>query len=271
MTLLEPLRAFWSAWGALNPVCDPTPWGLVVADRRFPGVWESNHAAVFSHHRTITPDDIRSPLLPVLHRARALYEHVEFWDPPARCPALRAMKAEADHSGVDSVMVFEGDPARLPDSRGSVVRVRHLRRPGARFWHAYMSSRSEFGGSMDDATIRALVRRDREVLVPAGLQIFAGYVDGELAGFASWISLAAAGYVDNVVTLPRFRRRGVASATTGRAVRESLAKGDRLVHLLTAEGGGPVRLYEALGFRARGTVASVTRRLRPDGRPRSGR
>ena len=79
------------------------------------------------------------------------------------------------------------------------------------------------------------------------------------------------GYVDNVVTLPRFRRRGVASATTGRAVRESLAKGDRLVHLLTAEGGGPVRLYEALGFRARGTVASVTRRLRPDGRPRSGR
>jgi GNAT superfamily N-acetyltransferase len=271
MTLPEPLRSFWSAWGALNPVCDPTPWGLVVADPRFPAVWESNHAAVFSDHRTITPEEIRDSLLPVLHRARALYEHVEFWDPPLRCRALRAMRAEADHSGVDSVMVFEGDPAGLPDDREPGVRVRHLRRPGARFWQVYTTSRSEFGGSMDEATIRALVRRDREVLVPGGLQTFAGYVDGELAGFASLISLAGVGYVDNVVTLPRFRRRGVASATTGRAVRESLANGDGMVHLLTAEGGGPVRLYEGLGFRPRAAVASVTRRLRPDGRPRSGR
>ena len=271
MTPFEPLRAFWSAWGALNPICDPTPWGLVVGDPRFPAVWESNHAAVFSELRTITPDDIRRPLLPILRRAGALYEHVEFWDPPARCRALRAMKAEADHSGIDSVMVFEGDPSHLPESRRPAVRIRHLRHPGAGFWRVYTTSRSEFGGSMDDATIRALVRRDREVLVSAGLQIFAGYVDGELAGFASLISLAGVGYVDNVVTLPRFRLRGIASATIARAVRESLANGDGLVHLLTAEGGGPVRLYEGLGFRSRGTVASVTRRLPQDGRPSSGR
>src|SRR6266540_3230929 len=152
MTPFEPLRAFWSAWGALNPICDPTPWGLVVGDPRFPAVWESNHAAVFSELRTITPDDIRRPLLPILRRAGALYEHVEFWDPPARCRALRAMKAEADHSGIDSVMVFEGDPSHLPESRGPAVRVRHLRNPGAGFWRVYTTSRSEFGGSMDDAT-----------------------------------------------------------------------------------------------------------------------
>ena len=45
----------------------------MVADRRFPGVWESNHAAVFSHHRTITPDEVYAAVYgdEALARARA--------------------------------------------------------------------------------------------------------------------------------------------------------------------------------------------------------
>ncbi|TMA58737.1 MAG: GNAT family N-acetyltransferase, partial [Deltaproteobacteria bacterium] len=64
----------------------------------------------------------------------------------------------------------------------------------------------------------------------------------------------------NVVTMPAFRRRGVASATVMAAVRTALAEGNELVFLLAERGAPPARLYERLGF---GTWAQVETFHRP--------
>jgi ribosomal protein S18 acetylase RimI-like enzyme len=94
---------------------------------------------------------------------------------------------------------------------------------------------------------------------------FVGSVDGEPAGYASLISLGSTGYLDNVVTVPAFRRRGVARAAVTSAVTASLEGGDAHVFLLAENAGDPQRLYERLGFRVAAPIESFTRGLAPEG------
>jgi hypothetical protein len=263
MALPEPLKDFWSAWRGLTLTRRTTPWGEIVTDPRYPLVWESNHAAVLRDHAGVTLAEIRAELLPALSEAGAVYEHVEFWDPPASCPALDALRMVADHGGTDAVMVYEGERGGPPADGPAVKEVVE---PGEDFWEVYRSSRNEFGDTLAEEVVDQLVLRDRELLLPAGLRAFVARADGAVAGFATLISLAGVGYVDNVVTLLAHRLRGVGTATTAMAIRASLAAGDRMVHLLTDDGSDAQRIYERLGMRARAKVTSATRRL-PEGGP----
>lgn len=262
--LEPPLPEFWSAWRRLGGSVRPTAWGEVVTDARYPLVWESNHAAVLRNHVTLTAADIRAELLPALEVSRAAYEHVEFWDPEAWTPALEELRPGSEHDGVDAVMLYRGDPEgpALPDRPGP--EVTELTDPDETFWDVYRTSRGEFGGAFGDDIVDQLVLRDRQLLVPAGLRAFGVNIDGELAGFVTLISLAGVGYVDNVVTLPPYRLRGVASAGVAAAVWASMASGDAATHLLTEEGSGAQRLYKRLGFEQAARVSSVTQRLRQD-------
>ncbi len=123
-----------------------------------------------------------------------------------------------------------------------------------------------FGDVLAEDVVEQMDRREQEVLIPAGLRMFVALVEGRVAGFTNLLSLRAVGYLDTVVTLPQFRRRGVATAAVTHAVGESLAGGDRLVHLLADEGEPPQALYERLGFRVRARVRSVNRSLLPGDR-----
>jgi ribosomal protein S18 acetylase RimI-like enzyme len=107
------------------------------------------------------------------------------------------------------------------------------------------------------------VARDRDVSVPAGLRIFAGTIGGEVVGFTSLLSFGGTGYIDNVVTRPAFRRRGVAGATVTRAVQSALAGGDTAVFLFAEDGGKPQGLYERLGFRVQARAIGFTQPLAP--------
>jgi ribosomal protein S18 acetylase RimI-like enzyme len=88
-------------------------------------------------------------------------------------------------------------------------------------------------------------------------------MNGEPAGYTSLLSSEGVGYLDNVVTMPPFRRRGVATGTVIAAVRSSLRSGDDRVFLLAERGGNAQRLYERLGFRVRSQIESYTRPLSP--------
>jgi ribosomal protein S18 acetylase RimI-like enzyme len=260
--LEPPLPEFWSAWRRLSGSVRPTTWGEVVTDPCYPLVWESNHAAVLRNHAEVTVADIRAELLPAVETSGAAHEHVEFWDLPAETPALEALRPASEHHGVDAVMVYRGDSDGPGPADRPVPEVTELTDPDDSFWDVYRTSRGEFGGAFGDDIVDELVLRDRQVLVPAGLRAFGANIDGKLAGFVTLISLAGVGYVDNVVTLPAYRRRGVASAGVAAAVWASMASGDAATHLLTEEGSDAQRLYEGLGFEQASRVSSVTRRLR---------
>jgi ribosomal protein S18 acetylase RimI-like enzyme len=253
----EPLRSFWYAVADLNPVCRRTAWGLVKTDSRYPVIWDANHAEILEEAPDLTLQEVRAALLPALRGAGAKHEHVEFWGTSTTNPALLEARRSGRRQDPDVVMVFEarGDEG---EPRSSGVDVSEIFEPDESFWSWYGATRREFGVDFTDEVVNQLLQRDRDVFYPAGLRWFVGFVGGRMAGFSSLLSLGGVGYVDNVVTLPAFRRLGIGSATVLRAVGESLAAGDRLVHLLAEEGGAPQRLYERLGFRVEARVESFT-------------
>jgi ribosomal protein S18 acetylase RimI-like enzyme len=269
VSLPQAVRDHCYAVDALSPVCHRLPWGVVKADPRYPVVWDANFAAVYEEAPDLALDELLGRLRPVRMAAGARGDHVEFWETGVPCSALLELRelaaagapsdgARQDDGGFwplepDVVMVFEGPAEAGLDQR---VEVRELTDVDEDFWAWYETTRRSWGEEFTDRVVEQLAARDREVLHPAGLRWFVGFLDRERVGFASLLSLAGVGYLDNVVTVPEARRRGVASATVTAAVRASGAAGDRAVYLLAEEHGAPQRLYERLGFRVQARVES---------------
>jgi predicted GNAT family acetyltransferase len=188
-------------------------------------------------------------------------EHVEFWETSVESPALKEYRRSGERPDPDVAMVFEGP---LPPPVAT-VRVEEVTHPDRSFWPWYRDSLREFGMELSEEVLDQMVRRTRDVFLPAGMRWFVGSVDGEPAGYASLISLEGIGYLDNVVTMPTFRRRGVAGAAVTSAVMAGLGAGNAHVFLLAEQAGNPQRLYERLGFRVAAPIESFTRALVPGG------
>jgi len=242
-----------------NPVWERTAWGYLVADPRFPLVWDANHGSVLDAPPELTGDELRREVMAFLRRHHAEHEHIELWGLPTRSGLRDRLQAELGRPlPADAVMVFEGDPFALPPTPG--LMVDDLTDPDEETVGWLRTARDEFGPEpLPHHVVDQLVRRDLEVFRPLGLRWFVATVDDEPAGYTSLLSLERVGYLDGVVTMPAFRRRGVASATVSAAVRWALAHGDEQVHLLAEPDGDPQRLYERLGFRTRASVESFTR------------
>jgi ribosomal protein S18 acetylase RimI-like enzyme len=261
MTLPEPVRRFcYAAWG-LEAAARRMPWGVVTADADHPLIHDANNACVLEADPTLTPEAIRAALHPLLEDARVAFEHLEFWEASDRIPALRELRLGGAAHPPDLVMVFEG--ARRERGTPLGVAVQDVRDPDPSFWPWYRRAFREFDVELTEPELDQLTERARTIFHPAGLRWFVGTIDGERAGYTSVLALEGVAYVDNVVTLPAFRRRGVASATVTAAVRTALAEGNELAFLLAEQGAAPARLYERLGFRTRAQVETFHRPFPP--------
>jgi ribosomal protein S18 acetylase RimI-like enzyme len=81
-----------------------------------------------------------------------------------------------------------------------------------------------------------------------GARFFVARVDGVLAGFGELYVHDGVAELDDVHTLERFRRRGIARAIVGHAVREARHVGADLVFLIADDADWPKDLYAKLGF-----------------------
>lgn len=257
MPLPEPFRAFFYAYESLSGRAHHTPWGLVTTDPTYPRVYDANKAMVLEPAPDLGFEDIAAELSPLLAGDGIAFEHYEFMDLSDGCPALDEARQRSGHVRPDVVMAHEGGGGPPVPGDGSVEAI-EITEPDEDLWRAYRETRNDFGETMTDEVIDQLVRRDRDLFAPAGQRLFAGFVDGHLAGFTSLISLAGAGYIDNVVTLPPHRRLGVATTLVTRAVAESLAAQDQVAFLLAEMDRTPQRLYERLGFRVVRRAAGFT-------------
>jgi ribosomal protein S18 acetylase RimI-like enzyme len=108
-------------------------------------------------------------------------------------------------------------------------------------------------------TVAQLCSLERDVLAPGGKRWF-GVRDagGVPISLGALIVLEGVGYVDNVATFPEARGRGYASAVTARVVRIAREEGAQRVWLLADPDEPRIgRMYERLGFRAIGSIAST--------------
>lgn len=259
MTAPEPVLRFWRTLDDLFGSVRPTRWGAVVTDGRFPAIWDVNYARVDEEAEGLTSAEIERDLLPALTEAGAEVEHVVTFDPGAARNLLAELSTRGHRLSWDLVMTMSGPTT--PASTGVVVRELGLDDEG---WRDVRASLSESFGVEPGTALEQMSVLEREVLASAGKRWFGVRRRGRWVSVAALLMLDGVGYVDNVATTPRFRGRGYASAVTTAVVDAAGADGVETIFLLAdPDEAAVVRMYERLGFRQAGRLASTRGPLPP--------
>jgi ribosomal protein S18 acetylase RimI-like enzyme len=249
----EHVLRFWRAMDAHFGSVTPTPWGAIVSDGRFPAIWDANYARVDVASDTVALDDVATALTPALRTTGTETFHVVSFAPRTTGGVLAELTALGHRLAWDLVMELGAEPAEPRRHAVEVVEVP----PSPELWRAVESSMASFG--IDDPdTVRQLRRIEEDVLTPPSKRWFGVEEAGDLVALGALMLLEGVGYVDNVATEPRARGRGYASAITARIVREALAGGgEHVVLFADPDAAEVVRMYERLGFREVGRIAST--------------
>ncbi len=225
-------------------------WGSVVADSRFPLLWEANYAVVDAADAGLSLREVREVLHPALRASGGTHEHIWIMRPRATARLVRDLGAEGQGLHWDDLM-RHGPKAPLMAPAHQVEEVVRL---DDAFWEQERSALREFGIT-EPAVAEQVLRRHRDVAVPAGKQWFMVRDGTRVAGIGSMLARGGAAYVDDVVTFPAFRRRGVARSIISAMLQEARDAGAAETYLFADE-PGPVRLYEGLGFEVVEQVAT---------------
>lgn len=246
---LEPLLRYWRAQDALFDRVEPAWWGAVVSDPRYPRVQEPNYARVETE-QPVRLAEVEEALLPATARCGVRRAHVVVFRPQDQTDLLVDASTRGDPILWDVVMEHSGDIASDRDPR-----VEEVEAFDGAFWRGHRESLAWFDVK-DAGVVEEIATIERDLLVPAGRRWFTVRQDGASVAFAALLVLEGVGYVDHVVTFPRARRRGFASALARHAVSESATAGAERTYLLAERDGPATALYERIGFRPVTTIAS---------------
>jgi GNAT superfamily N-acetyltransferase len=106
----------------------------------------------------------------------------------------------------------------------------------------------------DEDVVRQIVGQRRVDGVAGQARYFGAEVEGEIGSYCELYTDGEVGQIEGVLTLPRFRNRGLASGVVTLALRESRAVGNSVTFLLAEEHDWPKELYRKLGFTAVGRI-----------------
>lgn len=254
---LEPLIRFCRAYDDLFDRVEPSWWGAVVSDRRFPKIHDVNYARVETR-QPVGLTEIEERLLPSMERSGSHRPHVVVFHADDQSDLVVEASTRGEHLVWDLVMSQRGAPA------DNDPRVRELHDLDDAFWAAHRAS-LEWFGVVEGDVVDELQAMERLVTVPGGRRWLAGASGSRIDALAAVLVLEGVGYLDHVVTFPWARRRGLASALTRRAVAEATKAGAERTYLLADPGSAAVRMYEGLGFSPVAQLASwISRRTGGD-------
>lgn len=242
---------FWRSLDQCFGRVEPTWWGAVVTDGRFPSVWDANYARVDVAAEDLTLAEVEAPLLPALHEVGASVQHIVSFHPEATAPLLQELEDRGHRRTWDLVMDLSDEPD--DDGRRRV----EVLTDGPELWERVGASLALFGVEGGDA-LTQLATIEREVLAPGGKRWY-GVRDGDtIVSLGALLLLDDVAYIDNVATFPEARGLGHASAVTTRMIRAARAAGAPHVCLFAdPDDRSVVGMYERLGFRATGTLAAT--------------
>jgi len=258
MSDLEPLLAFWRAQDELFEHIEPTWWGAVVSDARYPAIQEPNYARVEARE-PVALGEIETELLPALERSRSARSHVVVFHPEEQTDLLAEASTQGERLTWDLVVVLRGAPASPPGSAPPAEAIKEVTTFDDAFWSSHRSSSGLFDIT-DEATLEQLQAMERELMIPAGRRWFTlvnrERGDGRPDALAALLVLEGVGYLEHVVTFPDARRRGHAEALVRRAAIEATAMGAGRTYLLADPEGAALRIYERVGFERVAHLAS---------------
>jgi [ribosomal protein S18]-alanine N-acetyltransferase len=243
---------YFTAADALLRSVRPTWWGAVVTDDRFPDVYDLNYARVTTAAADLGLDEVLAELRPALAEGGSRHEHVVVLAPQGAPRLVEEARAAGHRISHDSIMEYRGPPPPADGGAETGVVLKEADRADPRLWDLLRLGYREFDVTSPNV-VEQLLAWNREVLAPAGRRYFVARRDGRVAGLGGVQVRDGVAYVDDVVTFPEHRRRGVASAVIRRLVHETTAA---QATFLLADQPDPIRLYRSLGFEETGRLVS---------------
>lgn len=221
---------------------DSWRWGVTLFNREFPKVYMLNFLRVEQTPADLTFDELVSEA-DALH-GRAGHDHRDIVIEDERLGAALAPKFRKSGWEVSTllVMVYRGGrdlSATGPD-------VRELTPDELRAMRAH--SLAVGPSAKDPETVRQLIGKDALLARAGGARFFGALVDGQTACSADLYSDGRTAQIESVLTLDRYRGRGLGRAVVLEAVRAALDSGHDFVFLLADDEDWPKQLYARMGF-----------------------
>jgi GNAT superfamily N-acetyltransferase len=216
-------------------------WGTALVTPSLPQVWDLNQLRVERLPRTAPGRRIAAAadeLLAGLEHRKVTCDHAELG--VRLSPDLAALGWDVE---VLVVMAWPGDDRPLPAGAPPVGEASH-----AELEDSYRELHVEAHGA-EHAVVAQLLEESARARGARRLYVAA---DGRPASLCRLYVADDVAEIDDVGTLPRHRRRGLASALTLGAVRLARAAGCDLVFLRADAADRPRDLYARLGFRVIG-------------------
>ncbi len=230
----------------------PVDCGWVVRHTGFPHVWDLNRLSVVRPASTSAALDLVDA-----HLHDLPFRHIEVEDQPT------GDRLEADLTGAGwrvqalLVMILTAEPP--PASRGGpVIAAEEDETVGLmRRWH------QEDFPQMPSSVLDELGEHRRRLGAAWAERRFgARDAAGNLAAVAKLRSDGSTAQVEDVYTVPEWRRHGCARTLVTHAVRLALDEGHRVVFIVADQNDWPQHLYAEVGFRP----VALVRTLHRDGR-----
>ena len=150
----------------------------------------------------------------------------------------------------DVLMVLRAEPEGSPDIEVSEVpHPVELRRAILNEDEDFLKLEPERRAKL----IEQLIESEGRLSAADGDSWFVAEADGAPASVTRLITHRGGGFIDAVGTLRSARKRGLARATVGAAIRASMERGNELTFLIAVEDDWPLHFYERVGFEAVGT------------------
>lgn len=227
-------------------------FGTALLRLDLPNVWSLNYVFAERELGAATAQALVDEADELLGSAGLRHRKIEVHDGDAGrrlAPQFQQLGWHVEH---DLVMPHRRGPDRASDTSA----VEELGADVlAATWIEGMSR--DFGHNED--VIRQLVEH-KHVLAADGARFFAARTEGTIAAHCDLYSDGRTAQIEAVMTLERFRNRGLARTVVTAALEAARADGHDLVFLLADDADWPKQLYEKLGFAVEASVYEFTLR-----------
>jgi GNAT superfamily N-acetyltransferase len=220
----------------------PFRFGTAYLNDELPKVWSRNYVSLEKELEAATPGLVTSEADRILGEAGIGHRKIEVLDAEVGAllaPGLAKLGWQVE---CDVVMVA----AREPDQEADQSLVDEVE---PETLEPVWAEANRADGHIDDEDVIRQLAHGKHVLASAiGARFFAALTDGEIGAYCELYSGSGTGQIENVLTLERFRKRGLARALVLRALQESRTAGNDVTFLLANRDDWPKELYRKLGF-----------------------
>ena len=226
----------------------PSAHGVALLAPELPDVWSRNYLLLGEGHAHVSAAELAEEVDAIFRPLELHHRKVEVFDDATGARLQPGFAKLGWSSECDVIMVATRPADREVDTSGvDEVTADELVPTWTESWHLDPHVFSAH-------VAQQLVENKRRLPETTDTRFFAARVDGEIGAYCELYSDGKTAQIENVFTLERFRKRGLARAVVSKALREARGAGHELVFLIADRDDWPKELYGKLGFDVVGRI-----------------